>query len=352
MSSGRGRELALELLRHSDVAAENYSPRVVEEWGFTWDRLQSLNPALIFVRAPAYGLSGPWRERVGYAQTIEMTAGLAWVTGPKDAAPDIPNGLCDPNAGLHATIALLLALEHRRKTGEGMLLEVPMVGGALNIAGEQVVEYSAYGRLLERDGNRSPSAAPQGIYKSATDDLPFDQGRWVTIAVETEAQWHGLCRALGEPDWASAADLQTMAGRRAAHDAIDEALSTWCAPRDADAIVDALWAAGVPAAKVVLPHEQASNPQLLARQYFTTVTHPVTGENLHGGFPGDVLGGSGAGRPPPRATAHARPAQPRCAVLGARPRRRRDRQAGGRWRHRHRGRRRIGLVSPSKGNLR
>jgi crotonobetainyl-CoA:carnitine CoA-transferase CaiB-like acyl-CoA transferase len=228
---------------------------------------------------------------VGYAQTIEMTAGLAWVTGPKDGAPDIPNGLCDPNAGLHATVALLLALEHRRKTGEGMLLEVPMIGGALSIAGEQVVEYSAYGNLLERDGNRSPAAAPQGIYKSATDDLPFEQGRWVTIAVETDMQWDGLRRALGQPGWASAPDLQTLAGRRAAHDAIDEELSAWCATRDADAIVDALWAEGVPVAKVVLPHEQGVNPQLLARQYFTALTHPVTGENVHGGFPATFSGG-------------------------------------------------------------
>ena len=341
MSSGRGRELALELLRHSDVAAENYSPRVVEEWGFTWDRLHALNPALIFVRAPAYGLSGPWRERVGYAQTIEMTAGLAWVTGPKDAAPDIPNGLCDPNAGLHATIALLLALEHRRKTGEGMLLEVPMVGGALNIAGEQVVEYSAYGRLLERDGNRSPSAAPQGIYKSATEDLPFDQGRWVTIAVETEAQWHGLRRALGEPDWASAADLQTMAGRRAAHDAIDEALSTWCRAqgcrchrRRAVGRRSAGRQGRPPARAGVEP--PAARPRVLHHR-----DPPGDGGEPAWRLPRDVLGGSGAGRPPPRATAHARPAQPRCAVRGTRPRRRRDRQAGGRRRHRHRGRRRL-----------
>jgi crotonobetainyl-CoA:carnitine CoA-transferase CaiB-like acyl-CoA transferase len=199
--------------------------------------------------------------------------------------------VCDPNAGLHATVALILALEHRRRTGEGMLLEVPMVGGALNVAGEQVVEYSAYGRLLQHDGNRSSAAVPQGIYRTATDDLPFDQGRWVTISVATDEQWLGLRRAIGDPAWAASAALDSATGRRDGHDAIDRELAAWCATRDADTIVDRLWAEGVPVAKVMMPHEQLQVPQLAARGFFTTLDHPVTGPNVHGGFPAIFGGG-------------------------------------------------------------
>ena len=122
------------------------------------------------VRMPAFGLDGPWRDRTGYAQTMEQVSGMAWMTGYRDQAPQIPNGPCDPIAGTHATAALLLALEYRRRTGKGTLVEVPMVGGALNVAAEQVVEYSAYGNLLERDGNRGPGAAPQNLYLSADVD--------------------------------------------------------------------------------------------------------------------------------------------------------------------------------------
>ena len=94
------------------------------------------------VRAPAWGISGPWRDRTGYAQTMEMGAGLAWMTGWPDAAPEIPNGPMDPIAGNHGFIGLMMALEHRRRTGEGGLVEVPMIGGALNLgcpAGHRVL---------------------------------------------------------------------------------------------------------------------------------------------------------------------------------------------------------------------
>jgi crotonobetainyl-CoA:carnitine CoA-transferase CaiB-like acyl-CoA transferase len=291
MGSPTGRDLALRLIAQSDVVVENYSPRVMDAWGLTGEVVLAANPAVVFVRAPAYGLTGPWRDRVGYAQTIEMTAGLAWMTGPVDGPPEIPNGPCDPIAGLHATIALLLALEHRRRTGEGMLVECPMIGGALNLGAEQVVEWSAYGVLLQRDGNRSPGAAPQGVYRTLDEDLPHDQGRWVLISVEDDAHWQGLRDALGHPAWSDHPALGDEAGRRAAHDAIDAELAAWCATRRADDIVEQLWAAGVPVGKVLLPHEPIDNPQLHARGWFSTLDHPVTGDNVHGGFPAIFSGG-------------------------------------------------------------
>jgi crotonobetainyl-CoA:carnitine CoA-transferase CaiB-like acyl-CoA transferase len=282
MSSERGRDLALDVLRHSDVAIENFSPRVVESWGLTWERVSAVNDRLIYLRAPAYGLAGPWRDRVGYAQTIEMTSGLAWVTGFPEGSPDVPNGVCDPNAGLHALVGLLVALEHRRQTGEGMLLEAPMIGGALNVAGEQVVTASEHGVGLGRVGNRSPVAAPQGIYRTATDDLPFGQGRWVAISIVDDDQWFALASVVGISD---PQRHRCLSDRMANADTIDEQLAAWCATREADAIVEELWDVGVPVAKVVLPHEQLDNEQLRARGWFTTLTHPVTGANEHAGFP-------------------------------------------------------------------
>ncbi len=267
------------------MIVENYSPRVMDQWGMDTDTLLAANPDLVVVRAPAFGLSGPWRERVGYAQTIEMTVGLAWLTGTSDGRPEIPNGPCDPIAGLHATIAVLLGLEHRRRSGRGLQVEIPMVGGALNLAAEQVIEWTANGVLLERDGNRSPNAAPQGAYRTSDDDLPFDQGRWVMISVTDDAQWKGLCRAVTTVDWADDPGLATLAGRRAAHDRLDADLASWCATRRAVDIVAALIAAGVPAATVMVPQDQALLEPLSARQFFTVVEHPIVGPARHAGFP-------------------------------------------------------------------
>ena len=286
MASERGRELALELVAHSDIVLENYSPRVMDSWGLTAQAIATANPAAVYLRAPAYGLHGPWRDRVGYAQTIEMTAGLAWLTGLPDQPPEIPNGPCDPIAGLHATIAVLLGLEHRRRSGEGMTVESPMVSGALNVAAEQVIEFSASGELMQRIGNRNHAHAPQGMYRTNDDDLPFGQGRWVMISVESNRQWHTLKQAVAACDSLfDDAGLDTVNGRQLAHDHIDKVLSQWCATLAADDVVEQLAALGVPAAKVMLPHEQDHLEQLLARGWFTKVNHPVVGPTTHGGFP-------------------------------------------------------------------
>jgi crotonobetainyl-CoA:carnitine CoA-transferase CaiB-like acyl-CoA transferase len=285
MSSEPGRELARELIRQSDILVENYSPRVVEGWGLDWDEVHRINPRAIMVRAPAFGITGPWRDRTGYAQTMEMASGLAWMTGWAESPPEIPNGPMDPIAGTHATIALLLALEHRRRTGEGMLVEAPMVRGALSVAAQQVVEYSAYGALLSRDGNRDATNAPQGVYRTA-DPLPDGKlDRWVMISVDNDDQWKRLCAALDDPDLATNDVLATAAGRRSAHDEIDDRLAKWCAGQTSDDVVSALVSAGVPAAKVLLQNEPREVEHLVARNFWETVEHPVTGVNLFPRYP-------------------------------------------------------------------
>ncbi len=291
MSSERGRELARRLVQESDVVVENFSPRVMEGWGLGWEEVHSLNPRAIMVRAPAFGISGPWRDRTGYAQTLEMASGLAWLTGYPDASPEIPNGPMDPIAGTHATIALLLGLEHRRRTGEGVLIEAPMVRGALNVAAEQVIEYSAYDALLERNGNRHPVNAPQGVYRTA-DPLPDGKlDRWVMISVEDDEQWQRLTAALDEPDWATREAFRRAGGRRAAHDEIDGFLAKWCAGQSSDDVVRRLVDAGVPAAKVLLQHEPATVEQLEARGFWETVQHPLTGSNMFLGYPARLTNG-------------------------------------------------------------
>lgn len=308
LSKDAGRDLALRLIEHCDIVLDNYSPRVMEEWGLGYDDIRAVRPDVIMVRMPAFGLSGPWRDRVGYAQTMEQISGLAWLAGYPDGAPEIPNGPCDPIAGSHATIALLLALEHRRRTGAGMLVEVAMVGGALNVAAEQVIEYSAYGHLLERLGNRDPQAAPQGLYRTA--DVLDDgrQDRWVAITIETDEQWQGLRQTLGNPEWSRNPDLDPVAGRRTAHDQIDRELAAWCVDRTADEVVQQLWTAGIPVGKVVYSQEQADVLQLQARGFFEELEHPVTGCNLHSTYPVRFSSGPSAfhQRPAPTLGQHSR----------------------------------------------
>jgi crotonobetainyl-CoA:carnitine CoA-transferase CaiB-like acyl-CoA transferase len=267
LSRPEGRDIAARLLATCDVLIENYSPRVVEQFGL----LDGRRDDLIVVRMPAWGLDGPWRDQPGFAQTMEQASGLAWVTGWPDGPPLVPRGPCDPNGGLHAFIATMLALLERDRSGRGQTVESSLIDAALNITAEQVIELSAHGNLLGRQGNRSPFYAPQGVYAARGHE------QWIALSVVDDVGWTTLCEVLERQDWAHDPGLATVEGRRERHDELDEGIAKWCAPRDADAAVDALWAAGVPAGRVVTPRDVAANPQLVARHYFEPVRHPVVG---------------------------------------------------------------------------
>ncbi|MGE2715395.1 CaiB/BaiF CoA transferase family protein [Mycolicibacterium litorale] len=288
----RGRELLNRLIATSDVVAENFTPRVLDHLGLDFAAVQALRPDAIMLRMPGFGLDGPWRDNPAFAYVIEAAAGISWLTGYPDRNPNEPYSVGDPNAGIHALNGLLLALEHRRRTGEGVLVEAAMVDAALNVAAEQVIEYSAYGALLQRSGNRGPVAAPQNLYRSNDIDEFGRPDSWVAIAVTTDAQWISLCDAVGAADWAADAALGAAEGRRAAHDRIDERLSQWCAQRSADDIVESLWAAGVPVAKVMQPHRQTELPQLAHRGFFEDVAHPVNPPTPHSTLPFRLATGS------------------------------------------------------------
>jgi crotonobetainyl-CoA:carnitine CoA-transferase CaiB-like acyl-CoA transferase len=279
LSRPRGVELARGLVAQCDVLVENFSPRVLDNVGLRYEELARDNPGLVMVRMPAFGLDGPWRDRTGFAQTMEQVSGMAWVTGYADGPPLIPRGPCDPLAGMHAVLALLVALEHRRRTGEGQLVESTMVEAALNATADQVLERQAYGRFAGRDGNRGPVAAPQNLYACRGEE------QWIAIAVATDAQWAGLGRALGSPAWAADPRFAGVRERRAARDEIDAALASACAAADRDALVDRLLDAGVPAAPVVHPGLIAENPQVRARGFLERVAHPVAGSHEVPGLP-------------------------------------------------------------------
>jgi crotonobetainyl-CoA:carnitine CoA-transferase CaiB-like acyl-CoA transferase len=241
LRSPQGIDLFERLARTADVVVENFTPRVLDQFGLGWERVHELNSRLVLVRMPAFGLDGPWRDRTGFAQTMESIAGMAWLTGFPDGPPVLPRGVCDPLGGMHAAFACLAALRHRDATGEGSLVESVMVEAALNVAVEQVIEHDLVGVTLQRQGNRSDVLDGQDLYRCAGDDA------WVAVAATAEE--------LG-PD---------VAG--------------WCAARTPGEAADELCARGVPAAAVIPAREVARNPQLRHRGLFEVERHPLTGDH-------------------------------------------------------------------------
>jgi crotonobetainyl-CoA:carnitine CoA-transferase CaiB-like acyl-CoA transferase len=268
LTSEVGRRIARQVLEHCDVLIENYVPRVAERFGL----LDNPREDLIVVRMPAWGLTGPWRDQPGFAQTMEQVSGLAWVTGDPNGPPLIPRGPCDPIGGFHAAFATLAALLERDVSGLGQTIEAPLVESALNVAAEQFVEYAASGTLIERTGNKSGTAAPHGVYACCDDES------WVAIAIADDRQWDIFRKVTGEPAWAGDARFDTAAGRLAHEADLDARVAAWCADRTPEEITELLWPAGVPAAPVVLPHAIVGLPQLVARRFWEPVVHPLIGE--------------------------------------------------------------------------
>ncbi|MDT5055750.1 MAG: hypothetical protein QOF66_4116 [Mycobacterium sp.] len=285
LQSAAGRELLTRLIATCDVIVENFTPRVLDQIGLDFAAVQAVRPDAIMLRMPGFGLDGPWRDNPAFAYVIEAASGVSWLTGYPDRNPYEPYSVGDPNAGVHALNALLLALEHRRRTGQGVHIEAAMVDAALNVAAEQVIEHSAYGALLHRDGNRGPTAAPQNLYRTNEVDEFGRRDCWVAVAVATDQHWAGLRDALGRPDWATDPALATAVGRRRYHDLIDDHLNAWCERRSGDDIVEAMWSHGVPVAKVMQPHRQSELAQLAARGFFEEVEHPVNARTPHSTVP-------------------------------------------------------------------
>ena len=278
LSVEQGRSLALRLAATSDVVVENFTPRVMEQFGLSYDDLSAVNPRIIMVRMPGFGLDGPWRDRPGFAASMEQVSGLAWITGYGDGPPSIP-GICDPLAGMHSAFAILTALEHRTRTGRGQLIELAMVDLAANLVVEQVLEHTAYGHLMTRQGNRQPGPTHQGVYPCGEPE------QWIAVRVATDDEWRALRGALGAPAWSRDPVLDSASGRSDHADQLDAGLRPWVAGRSQKEALATLRSAGVGCEPVIHSYDVDLDVQMNARAFWEEVDHPVVGPKRFPGWP-------------------------------------------------------------------
>jgi crotonobetainyl-CoA:carnitine CoA-transferase CaiB-like acyl-CoA transferase len=236
-----GVALAKRLIETADVVTENFTPKVMESFGLSYPEVRSINPSVVMLRLPAFGLEGPWRERGGFAQTMEQITGMAWRTGYEDGPPIIPGGVVDPMVGTHTALALVAALEHRDRTGEGQLVEMAMMEVAAAVTAEQVIDFSAHGVLHDRRGA------------------------------------HGVYRCEGKDAWVALDDTSDPLA--------SEKRAEWCASRTPEVATTELMASGVAAAPVVPAFAVLDDPQLQARGFFQRLDHADVGEQDYPGWP-------------------------------------------------------------------
>jgi crotonobetainyl-CoA:carnitine CoA-transferase CaiB-like acyl-CoA transferase len=292
-----GVRIARELAANADVVVDNFRPGVMERLGLDHATLVQSNPEIITCSLPAQGETGPHREYVAYGPVLHALAGFTFLTGHPDGPPSaICSGFVDQLAAGHAAVGILSAVRHRDLTGEGQHVALSQFEAAIGMLDSVVLEYFANGTVETRRGNRDRNAAPHGCYRCAGEE------EWVTIAVTADEHWQRLARLLGDEALAADPELAGVAGRLARQDELDAAIAGWSSARQAEAAMEELQAAGVPAGRMqrvgdMLEHD----PHLRARGFYRLTEHPVIGEIFVDGPPFHMkrLQGDLHGRPGP-----------------------------------------------------
>ena len=257
-----GIELAKKIVGVCDVVAESFAPRVMANWGLDYKNLPKIKPDIIMLSLSLLGHSGPFRDYTGFGPSAHAFSGLAWLTGFSGRPPLGPGfSFADHVAGLYASLAVLGALEERRKTGRGQYIDISEVAAVKSLLG---------GGAREPVGNRSNEAAPHGVYRCRGKD------RWCAIAVSAEAEWRGLIKVLGDPPWADDKKFATLSGRIKNGDMLDDLVSQWTKKHTAAEVMTALQSHGVPSGIVQDATGLALDPQLLSRGFF--VDRPDVGK--------------------------------------------------------------------------
>ncbi|MDA0733490.1 MAG: CoA transferase [Chloroflexi bacterium] len=274
-----GRKVFEQLVSISDVVVENFRQGTLERLGYTYEVLKKIRPDLIYVSMPAFGNSGPWQSYVAYGIGQEQLCGMAHMTGYRDEGPmksGINHG--DPITGSHAAGVVLAALRYRKRTGEGMFVDVSQQESAVSLIGGEVLAYQMTGQEPERMGNRSTHFAPHNTYPCAGED------RWVTIAVTSDDEWARLAEATGHPELAADARYATLEARLQNQDELDDIIGAWTASREMYQITQQLQEQGIPAGPVLRGPDLLQDPHYRDRHTFNEVNHSQVGPKWYPGF--------------------------------------------------------------------
>ena len=276
----KGKDLFLDLVRISDIVAENFSARVIPNFRLEYPALRQINPSIIMLRMPSYGTFGPYAMYMGNGGTTEPMSGISSLLGYQDGPP-MNSGVMhtDPVAGMFGYASLMIALHYRNRTGYGQLIDLSQQETSVHIISRQVMEHTLTGITPIRRGNRDDLMAPHGNFPCQGDDS------WVAIAVRSDSEWVCLCEVMDRPDLATDPRYADFAGRQGHVADLERAVSEWTSGQEAYAVTARLQAVGIPSAPVLKAAEVLENPQLKARGFFDEVTHPDTGTYRHAGTP-------------------------------------------------------------------
>lgn len=267
-----GQEIARRLIAGADLVIENFRPGTLEGWGLDYESLKAENPGLILVRVSGYGQNGPYAQRPGYGSIGEAMGGLRYVVGDPTTPPSrMGISIGDTLAAMFGAVGALAALEERRRTGTGQIVDSAIYESVLAIMESLVPEYQVTGYQRERTGAVLPNVAPSNVY-------PTKDGAWILIAANQDTVFTRLAGAMGQPELATSSRYATHGARGENQAELDDLIAEYTTTLDAAELEKLLVEHSVPVGKIFRAEDMMSDPHFMARESITRVAHPVLGE--------------------------------------------------------------------------
>lgn len=268
----KGRELAYKLISWANIVVESFSPGVMKRLELDYDSIKIANPDIIYLSTSAQGQWGPHSQTRGYGHHAVALAGWPEVSGWPDRAPSPPYGAYgDFVSARFAAASIIAALEYRRRTGKGQWIDQSQLETSLHFLSPLVMDYLSNGNTTIRQGNRSPYAAPHGVYPCKGDD------QWVTICVFTEEEWKVFSHVLDDPSWTQEHRFATLGKRKENEEELDKLVGEWTLLHMPHEVESKMQAAGIAAHVVEKSSDLFQDPQLKHRGYFVRLSHHEMG---------------------------------------------------------------------------
>jgi benzylsuccinate CoA-transferase BbsF subunit len=279
LKNPHGLEIVKLLIARADIVVESYRPGAMMRFGLDYENMKKIKPDIIMLSTCMYGQSGPLAQLPGFGLTLTASSGISNLTGWPDRTPQPSGEYTDFIVPRFNVLALMSALDYRRRTGQGQYLDISQMEASLHFMAPVLMDYSSNGRETERMGNRSTYAAPHGVYRCLGEDS------WCAIAVTDDGEWLALCQAMERPGWLKDTRFATLAGRKKNEDELDRLIEEWTMLHQAEDVMYLLQAAGVSAGVAENGEQLDSDPQLKHRHYYWELEHPEMGRMSYSGMP-------------------------------------------------------------------
>ena len=266
-------ELAKRIVRWADVVIENFSPGTMARLGLDYDNLKKVKPDLIMLSSSNLGQSGPHAHHAGFGSQLSSLAGFTHLTGYPGGPPQILYGpYIDYIAVAYGAVAILAALDYKRRTGKGNYIDTAQYETGLQYLAPILLDYKVNGNIASRNANRDPHAAPHGAFPCKGEDS------WCALSIHSDAEWQALCRVMGTPPWSADPKFSTHELRKANEDDLDRNMGEWTSRHTALEIMETLQSAGIRAGVVNTMKDIYCDPQLSQRPQWVELEHPEIGK--------------------------------------------------------------------------